>query len=405
MKRLIPYLVGASALLLLVVVLLASRGKPVRRMDERITLRQRDKIPYGTAAAKSLLPSLFPAADVQVDARYPMSWNGINSYTSNQAVILFADYFNAEEDELERLSQFVSSGNDVLIIARTFSDEAARFFNISFSPYFGSFATANNDSLRVKLEGAPFLTDSFFTYPGRRYEGSIQDIDAAKSVVLGRNGNGYINFVQMNKGKGRFYIHSSPLAFSNYFILHKNNVTYFQQAISVLPKDVKTVLWNEYFLEKMRRPSEKQEKEWLATLFNYPAFKWGFLTALVTLGLYVLLGMRRKQRVIPLHEKPKNDSVDFVKTLGRLYYDGGDHKNLAEKMGAHFLEHIRSTYKIATHTLDEEFVRILHYKSGYPQPEIENIVASIADVTGWPEISEERLADFHKQLELFYQNT
>jgi hypothetical protein len=109
--------------------------------------------------------------------------------------------------------------------------------------------------------------------------------------------------------------------------------------------------------------------------------------------------------MIPPHEKPTNDSLDFVKTLGRLYYDRRDHKNLAGKMGAYFLEHVRSTYKIITHTLDDDFIQSLHVKSGYPQPEIKKIVTKIEQFSEWPNISEERLADFHKSLELFYQNT
>ena len=60
MKKILPYVLGGLLFLLLAVVIMASRGKTVRRIDERITLRQRDTIPYGTSAAKKLLPSLFP---------------------------------------------------------------------------------------------------------------------------------------------------------------------------------------------------------------------------------------------------------------------------------------------------------------------------------------------------------
>ncbi len=405
MKNLIPYILGGVLLLLLVMVLMANRGKPVRRMDERITLRQRDKIPYGTAVAKHLLPSLFPNAVVHADARYPGAWNGINAYEQNQAVILVADFFNADDDELQRLNEFVGKGNFVFIIARSFSDEASNFFNLNFSSYYNYYTGGDEDTLFVKLQQPGFLTDSLFTYPGKKYEGRIQKIQTVKTALLGQNEGGSANFVQLNKGTGRFFVHTSPLAFSNYFILHKQNAAYYQQALSVIPKDVKAVVWNEYFLEKRRSPSKKEDVNWLGTLFNYPAFKWGLLTAFFTLLLYVLLGMRRNQRMIPPHEKPTNDSLDFVKTLGRLYYDRRDHKNLAGKMGAYFLEHVRSTYKITTHTLDDDFIQSLHVKSGYPQPEIKKIVTEIEQFSEWPNISEERLADFHKSLELFYQNT
>jgi hypothetical protein len=117
------------------------------------------------------------------------------------------------------------------------------------------------------------------------------------------------------------------------------------------------------------------------------------------------MGMRRRQRVIPPYERPANDSLDFVKTLGRLYYDRGDHRNLAEKMSAYFLEHVRSSYKMPTHTLDTDFVKTLHIKSGYPEPAITTIVKEIEDLGQGHSITEERLAAFHRSLEHFYQNT
>lgn len=403
MKKLFPLVAGAL-LLLLVAILLVSRGRPLHRLDERVTLRQRDKIPYGTAVARHLLPSLFPAASVQIDTRYPGTWADVDANDSNQAVVVIADYFDANSDELHRLQRFVSSGNNVFIIARAFSDEAATFFNLSFTPY-SSFYNSSEDSLRVKLAPPVFAADSFFAYPGFRYEGAIQRFDSARTLVLGKNDKGWPNFVRLDKDAGHFFVHTAPLAFSNFFILHKNNIAYYQQALSVLPKNTKAVLWNEYYLDKMQRPAPDKDVNWLGALFKNPSFKRGFLTALFTLLLFVLLGMRRKQRLIPPHEKPKNDSLDFVKTLGRLYYDKQDHKNLAEKMGAYFLEHVRSRYKMTTHTLDEELVLLLQARSGYPAPELESIVATIRRLPDAYSISEEQLADFHKKLELFYQNT
>jgi hypothetical protein len=405
MKKVFPYVIGGLVLLFLVSMIVASKAKPVRRMDERITLRQRDKIPYGTAVAKHLLPSLFPQATIYFDTRYPGSWDDIGSHEPNQAVILMADYLDADSDELNRLSRFVSKGNDVFIIARSFSDEAADYFKLTFNTYYNYYSTSLEDSLRIRLEKSFFSADSFFTYPGKRYEGSLQKFDSARTQVLGHNEGGWVNFVRLKKGSGNFYIHTAPLAFSNYFILHKQNATYYRDVFSVFPASTKAVLWNEYYLEKLQNPNDDKDVNWLGALFKNPSFRWGFLTALFTLLLFLLLGMRRRQRMIPLYEKPKNDSLDFVKTLGRLYYDKRDHKNLAEKMGTYFLEHVRSKYKIATHTLDDEWVKALHVKSGYPETEIQKIVNDIEQFREGPDMSEEQLAEFHKSLELFYQNT
>jgi hypothetical protein len=101
--------------------------------------------------------------------------------------------------------------------------------------------------------------------------------------------------------------------------------------------------------------------------------------------------------------KPKNDSLEFVKTIGRLYHDKGDHKNLSRKMSAYFLEHVRSRYKLTTSELNEEFIKNLHGKTGIAEEEIKEIVSFIRNLDTLPGISEKQLASFHKQLESFYK--
>jgi predicted nucleic acid-binding protein len=114
--------------------------------------------------------------------------------------------------------------------------------------------------------------------------------------------------------------------------------------------------------------------------------------------------MRRKQRIIPIVPKPKNDSLDFVKTIGRLYHDKGDHKNLGRKMGAYFLEHVRSRYKLATSVLNDEFIKSLHGKTGVSEEEITEIVQFVNNIDSMVEMSDKQLAVFHKKLDAFYRN-
>ena len=103
--------------------------------------------------------------------------------------------------------------------------------------------------------------------------------------------------------------------------------------------------------------------------------------------------------------KPKNDSLDFVQTIGRLYYDKKDHKDLAKKMSVYFLDHIRNRYKLSADTLDEGFINALHVKTGYDLNKIKNIVDFMLQIESSDIIKENHLADFHNQLESFYQHT
>jgi hypothetical protein len=184
---------------------------------------------------------------------------------------------------------------------------------------------------------------------------------------------------------------------------------YYEDVLSVISPETKTIVWDEYYLTKRyyndRRSPDDRRGGWLSAMFSYPALKWALLTALFTLLLYVLLEMRRKQRYIPVVAKPRNDSLDFVKTIGRLYYDKADHKNLCRKMAAYFLEHVRNRYKLPTAELNEEFIKNLQYKSGLNEAEIRSIVLFIKEMESAPVISDHQLMYFHKQLEFFYSKT
>ncbi|MGZ8537631.1 MAG: hypothetical protein ACXWV9_05165 [Flavisolibacter sp.] len=389
-------------------ILSACRKVQDKQFIERITLKKKDKIPYGTSAARQLLPSLFPGTSFYNDDSEPGNWESLNTSSSNQAILIMAIDFNADDEELRRLNYFAGNGNYVYIIAKSFSDEAAKFFNFSYSG--NSFEIYSNqlaDSLFLKFEQPAFYNTQNYTYPGKKFASKFTSINSNFTAVLGRDKDNNPNFIEYKTGTGRIFIHSSPLAFSNYFVLHKKNAEYFEHALSIIPRGIESFVWNEYYLSgaAANKRNKEEETAWYRVLFRYPAFKFGLLTGLFMLILYALLSSRRKQRKIPFHSKPQNDSLDFVKTLGRLYHDRRDHQNLAKKMTLYFLEHVRSTFKLPTHTLDENFIRALQYKSGFPQEELSEIFSFINYIKQDGQVNEYQLSKYHKQLETFYQTT
>jgi len=405
MKKYLPFIVAGVALLTLSLVLLFVNYKPKKLLNERITLKQKDKIPYGFYTAYALLPSLFPTAKVASGKQWPYSWDTVTSGGNNQAIFLIGD-LKANEKELQELVNFVQKGNYVFIIGKNLSYDARYFFGLNASSFSSDedYYADSNDSLRMRLNGVFFKDTTTYVYPGRRFSNSLAPSNNTKGTVLGTNEKGRINFMQFKAGAGSIFIHSAPLAFSNYFLLHKNNVAYYQQAVSVIPANVKVVFWSEYYLAKREGPKEK-EPAWLSVLFRYPAFKAAFLTALATLLLFVVLEARRKQRAVPVLQKGANDSVHFVQTIGRLYYDQKNHKDLAQKMSTYFLDHVRSRYKMSTNNLDEAFTTTLHLKSGYAVSDLQTITDFIELAFGDPFVTEDQLARFHRQLEHFYKNT
>ena len=408
MKKYTLYILAFLLAAAVILLVLTGNNKKQKKPDQRITLRKQDKIPYGTFVAYKTLGHLFPKAAISGNRQEPGYWDSLSSQDPGQALIIITGKFNADENEMKRLVRFIEKGNDVFVSARTISYAAAELLdcrvNTSDIPDYLEKGEPENDSLNINLTEPPFEKRTNFAYPGKKLDASFSTIDETTTEILGEDDLGRPNFVRLRAGNGNFYIQLAPLAFSNYFLLYRDNIRYYEKVLSVISPDVTRLVWDEYYLNKKFLDEDNEKKQgWFSVLSRYPGLKAALLTAIFTLLLFVLLEMRRKQRYIPKMLRPKNESLDFVKTIGRLYFDKGDHKNLSRKMSAYFLEHVRNKYKLLTSVLDEDFIKDLVYKSGAEEPAVRGIVSFIKYLDDAPGIDHNQLADFHNQLEEFYK--
>jgi hypothetical protein len=401
LKKAFPYIIGL--LVLIAIVFLTVGVKRERTFDERLTFRKSDKIPYGTFVAYDNLQYLFPGAVISRTATSPEYWDS-TYYDDNirKAIVIITPQFIANETEMNNLLVFAQKGNDVFISTKESSNTAQKFLKLGSSDSYEY--SEPGDSVTLTLDNPPFPAALTKTYPGRKFQSYLYKYDSSITSVIGRNHEKDPVFIHLVTGKGNVYLHVAPIAFTNYFLLHKKNIDYYNEALSVIHPGTKRVVWDEYFLYKLY-DNRKKESSWLSVLFKYPPFRWALLTAIFTILVYGLLEMRRKQRYIPAYAKPGNDSLDFVKTIGRLYYEKNDHRDLSKKMGQYFLEHVRNRYKISTAGLGDNFVKSLHYKSGYNESELKQIVSFISFVDSSPAVSDSQLAEFHGLLEAFYKLT
>jgi len=112
---------------------------------------------------------------------------------------------------------------------------------------------------------------------------------------------------------------------------------------------------------------------------------------------------KRKQRVIPILPPLPNTSLEFVTTIGNLYYRNGNHKDIADKKIAFLLEQIRTRYKLRTNELDEAFFEALSSKSGKDIGEIRRLFRTIGFIQSMRLISPGQLMDLNEKIECFNQ--
>jgi hypothetical protein len=294
----------------------------------------------------------------------------------------------------------VYSGNHLFISSFMIDQKLLDTLKLKTSFYNGLFN--DKDSLTVSIKDPVDKEESTFTYPGRACDNFFAAYDTTYTAILGSNADGKPDFIRLRyENGGSIFIHLAPLAFSNFFLLHKQNKAYYDKALSYLPANTKILRWNDSF----RYNSPKGNFSAWQYIFNQRSLTFAFLILLLLLLLLYVFESRRKQRMIPIIPPLKNSSLDFVKTIGRLYYQRRDNKNLAYKMVAHFLDHTRSRYNMRTSLMDEEFEKRLAYKSGYNIEGIKDLVYYMKWVQDEPTVADETLYVLHNKLENFYSAT
>ena len=413
MKKALPWIGG---LLLFIALAFLAFSKKGRQFDGRITLNKNDKIPYGTWVAFNLLKKEFPKATVLVNKSSPANSTALNFDTAGQVLIIIDNYFNPDEDDLDKLTGFAQQGNDVYISAVQMNYIACQFFKIKQPSYFDIYYNGIvplqkddniklKDSFFVKTDTVVFNSPNLFWYPGAYYGNYFDTLNTIFSYPLGVSFYQKTNLIGIHAKGGNIYLHSSPIALSNFFILYNDNHHYYESLFSLSSPNTKKVIWDEYFLHKKDSEYSNNESSpgLLHVIMQYENFKWAFWVASILLILYLLTESKRKQRLIPAYSKPINESLEFVQTIGKLYFEKGEHKNLAEKLTQYFLDYVRTKYKVATSAINPAFVKALARKTNITEAEISEITDSIHAINLSEKISAKQLINYHALLENFYK--
>jgi len=187
-----------------------------------------------------------------------------------------------------------------------------------------------------------------------------------------------------------------PVAFSNFYVLQKPNDAYAFKALSYLPTG--PVFWDEY-----GKQGRVGSQSLFRFLLSHPSLRWAYYLILSTLVLYLLVQSRRRQRPIPVVEPPRNTSLEFVETVGQLYFQQGNHRDLALKKITHWLAFLRQHDQLAAPEIDEEARQRLAGKSGVARPDVDALLDRVEAIRNGGQLSEADLLDLTRRIDAFYQ--
>ncbi|WP_165731214.1 DUF4350 domain-containing protein [Polaribacter sp. 20A6] len=377
------------------------------KTDWSENFKEKEKSPFGNYIIYNEAGTLFKNQKVNLLKENIYDYLAFNSAydstkTHNYVAIKHGAY-KLTNTGVTELLDFVSKGNNVFLAFNSFKDSLKSSLRF----------TTNNLDKDVydvkglkKLEGTFELNNKAFSKTSFSFDRNIRrnyflQYNENTTSILGTfavDGEKVPNFIKIHYGEGAFYLHTQPIAFTNYYLLNGNE-EYAANVFSYLPNA--DVIWDPQIKSSKYEDKKEDDNNVFKFFLEHPTLTWFLFVSFIGLLLFMLFNARRKQRPIPIIKPLQNSTVEFTQTIANLYLKEQDHKNLVDKKIAYFLEKVRSKYLLDTSNLNADFIEKLAAKSGNDLQRTKYLVNTIITLNKKVECLEEELIVLHKMIENF----
>ena len=228
-------------------------------------------------------------------------------------------------------------------------------------------------------------------------DANFSELDTSNVLILGTDETDNANFVKYNIGRGSILVHTIPHAFANYNVL-KNDGDYISKCLSYLPDG--EIFWDEYY-----KDVNKYNSTPLRYIMNNTQLKWSYFTLIFSVAIFVLFKGKRTQRIIPVIQPYTNTTIEFIETIGNLYFRQKNHKNIAEKKISYFMDYLRNRYAINITELNDEAKKAVSSKTNYTEADTFQLFYVIKTVRWSKNVDGKSLLNLNNEIEKFYKKT
>jgi hypothetical protein len=414
-KSKVPFIVIICAALTVVLICFIYTSQQGYKHNWTETYRQNSEEPYGTSLFSELLRTHYGNSSFSVsrkplhDALSAKKSDGIKNY-----VFVGGALYLSPEDA-DTLLAFVRKGNQAFLATHSIPDELEDSLGLNDCHSSSKYTSYVSDTTcRLNLCHPSLASDKGWVFH-YEFNGKKEEYDwdyfnfkstCDSNVVyqkLGYSKADNVNFIRIPYGNGWFYLHSNPIVFTNFNLIHEPGIAYCERVFSHLPTG-KTMLD-----ESSKLPSafshhrENFSQGPLSYILSQSSFRWAWYTLLLLLAVFFLFRTVRRQRVIPIILPKENTSLEFIQTVGALYYQQRDHQKICAQKMRLFLLFIRDRYYLPTNISDAKLIDKISAKSKVPHAEVATIFSMHRSLQQTViKVNTDDLFAFQKQLDFFY---
>ena len=397
MGRSYKIILGALlALLAMLIFLEANQKDPVNWYPSySIT----DKIPQGTFVFYESLEKVAKVEQVNIP---PFEFLEDTSTTGTYFFLNASVGIDAAE--LNKLLKWVEKGNTAVISASYISyplldtlkitnDQKIRKNGLENIPQY-NFANKDLRSEKYYEFNRDHTLEYFDSLNGKQQKvlgiAKVKDDNSVQNDSLA-------NFVESKFGEGRFLLHSSPQAFTNYFLLEGENFEYAEKFLAYLDLQ-ETIYWdNHYKNGKIIHTSP------LYILLSNRYFKWAYYFVIIATILFIFFEGKRKQKSIPVVNPLRNQTYDYTRTIAGMYLDQKDYRTIAQKIRDQFFIFLQKEFKINVKE-QKNYRQLIEQQTKISSEEIDQLFDQIKALEVKPSVTKKDIEALNRLIIQFKKN-
>jgi len=368
-----------------------------KKFDWRVTLAHDDKNPFGAYALSTVLSD-----EQKIEHRYKTFYELKDSLPREAGVFILAESFRATKEETGAMLDYVNGGGVIFISAHSIIGKLADTVQVRTEDDFLRVAeqTSRTDSAFIRLRNTAMDTTTEYSFRSTNIfdyldVGDTTTAHAFPTTVVASNNKNHAVAVKVTVGKGYIVFNSTPLIFTNYELLRANNHRLVSSLLSYLPHP--TIYWTEYYQSGRGEPNSP-----LRFVLSSEPLRWAYYITVVSMIIFIVFEAKRRQRLIPVIKPLPNTTVNFVNTIGALYFENADHKSIAMKKVHFFQETVRTRYYFSLPVHSPQYVQALSAKAGVDEEIVRQLSAAIRSVLSQATISTSELKSLHRHIRNFW---
>lgn len=348
----------------------------------QVSFHSKDKNPFGGFILNDRSSDLF-------NEGFHLSYQTIAELEDENNIVILAEEAEIVGIDFDKLFEKLERGGNVWIGANTYSSKFRDTLDFAVS---NNFQMLNQNIFEAPEGTLRLFDDSKYTYPSTLLTNFFRLRNEGQWEILSEVDGNPVVIKRSWKG-GTLVLNSIPYIFTNFGLLINDNYPAAAKLLSHLPEsDIHYTMYYQSGKGEATTP--------LRYFLKQGALRWSTYLALFSIIVFLLISSWRRQRAIPVVLPPENATVQYVKTLGALFYREKDHKKAAMKVINHFVGSLREKYFVSV-DYTERFYKLLAAKSGVSTEEVIKTFELIIRVKDLPVIEEKVLIELTRKIELF----